>query len=373
MSISLIAFEHARRQRTLNIILWTILIATALLGWFDIQFGTWVSVFTSLGTAIICVPLLFLNKKGHFSLSASLLSIAVLLVITANLYDGDGVRDPGILAYPLYIMIGTLLFGKRSAVWFTAGAIASLALIVVMEIYKYIHPTIGPTRFSILIPMTILFSTAAIIVWVIMDNVEKTLERAKESDAELRKNYDLTLGAWAKVLEYRDRETEGHSRRLVELSTRLGHALDLGDEQINQLRRGALIHDLGKLAIPDEILLKPHELTELERQVIQKHPVYAKQMLSSIPFLQSSLDVPYCHHEQWDGHGYPQGLKGEEIPLLARIFSVVDTWDALRSERVYRPAWPVEDIYAYLKANAGTRYDPRIVEVFLGLEDTDMK
>ncbi len=373
MSISLIAFEHARRQRTLNIILWTVMIATALLGWFDIQFDTWVSVFTSLGTTIVCIPLIILNKRGRFSLAASLLSVAVLLVITANLYDGDGVRDPGILAYPLYIMIGTLLFGKRSAIYFTVGAAASLFLIVFLEIYEYIHPTVGPTRFSILFPMTILFLAAAIIIWVIMDNMEKTLERARESEAELRRNYDLTLEAWAKVLEYRDRETEGHSRRLVELSTRLGRALRLSEEQITQLRRGALIHDLGKLAIPDEILLKPHDLTGPEREIIQKHPAYARQMLSSIPFLRSSLDVPYCHHEQWDGHGYPQGLKGEEIPLLARIFSVVDTWDALRSERVYRPAWPVEEIRVYLKANAGIRYDPHIVEVFLGLPDMDSK
>jgi len=363
----LIADEQARRQRMLGIILWTALIATAILGWFDIQFNTPISVISLFGTAGLCVPLLVLNAQGRFTLAASLLSLAVLAVITANLYDGDGVRDPGILAYPLFIMIGTLFFGKRAAPYFTLAAIASIALIVYLEVGNNIHPRIGPTKFSILIPMTVLFVAAAIVVWVIMNNLQINLEHARRAEAELRMNYDLTLEAWAKVLEYRDRETEGHSRRLVDLSTRLAQALELNEAQIVQLRRGALIHDIGKLAIPDEVLLKPDSLTEGERDIIQKHPVYAKQMLSQIPFLQPTLEVAYSHHERWDGQGYPEGLKGEAIPLLARIFAVVDTWDALHSQRVYRPGWPPEQIEAYLKENAGIRYDPHIVEVFLGL------
>jgi len=168
-------------------------------------------------------------------------------------------------------------------------------------------------------------------------------------------------------MEYRDRETEGHSRRLVELSTRLARALGISGEEIVQLQRGALLHDIGKLAIPDDILLKPAALNENEKRVIQKHPVYAKQMLAGIPFLQPSISVAYSHHEHWDGGGYPEGLKGEQIPMLARIFTVVDTWDALSAERVYRPAWPAEEIVSYLKQNAGIIYDPHIVEVFLGI------
>jgi HD-GYP domain-containing protein (c-di-GMP phosphodiesterase class II) len=142
--------------------------------------------------------------------------------------------------------------------------------------------------------------------------------------------------------------------------------LGVSEEEIVQLQRGALLHDIGKLAIPDEILLKPAALDEDEKRIIQKHPLYAKQMLSGIPFLQPSICVAYSHHERWDGQGYPDGLKGEEIPMLARIFAVVDTWDALRSKRIYRPAWSVEEAVAYLKQNAGIRYDPHIVEVFLG-------
>ncbi len=240
-------------------------------------------------------------------------------------------------------------------------------LIVYLETNKLIHPEIGPTNFGILVPMVVLLLAAAIIIWVIVDTIEKNLMRARSSETDLRRNYDLTLEAWAKVMEYRDRETEGHSRRLVELSTRLARSLGIGEEQILQLRRGALMHDIGKLAVPDEILLKPEALTEAERKIIQKHPIYAREMLAGIPFLQPSVEVAYSHHEQWDGKGYPEGLIGEQIPLLARVFAVVDSWDALRSDRVYRKAWSVEEVITYLKQNAGTKYDPHIVEIFLGM------
>jgi len=148
---------------------------------------------------------------------------------------------------------------------------------------------------------------ASSVIWVIVENIEKGLERVEASDAELRKTYALTLEAWARVLEYRDRETEGHSRRLVAISTRLARALGLSEEEIADLQRGALLHDIGKLAIPDQILLKPALLDDSEREIIQKHTSYAEQMLSGIPFLQPALSVAYSHHEQWDGHGYPKG------------------------------------------------------------------
>ncbi|HEY9151994.1 MAG TPA: HD-GYP domain-containing protein [Anaerolineales bacterium] len=366
MSEDLLSYERTQRDRTLSVIIWTALVASIILGWFDLQFHTWVSVIALWSMALLCVPVLILNRQGRFYLSAALLSLVVLVVITVNLYDGDGVHDPGILAYPIFLMIGALLFGKKAAPYFAAGSIGSLVLIVYLETNKLIHPKIGPTNFGILVPMGVLLVAAAVIIWVIVDTIEKNLMRARASEAALRSNYDLTLEAWAKVMEYRDRETEGHSRRLVELTTRLARDLGINEEQTAQLRRGALLHDIGKLAIPDEILLKPGPLTKTERTIIQKHPAYAREMLAGIPFLQSSVEVAYCHHEHWDGTGYPQGLKAEQIPLLARIFAVVDTWDALRSDRVYRKAWSIEKVIKYSKQNAGTVYDPHILEVFLG-------
>ncbi|HUI88423.1 MAG TPA: HD-GYP domain-containing protein [Anaerolineales bacterium] len=367
MSRNLMIFEQRQRRQTLTVIIWTALIVAVALGLFDIQFRTWISVTALFGLALFCIFILLLNARGYFGLSALLLSVVVLIVISFNLFDGNGVHDPGLMAYPIFIMVGTLVFGKRAAPLFALASIGSLALIVYLEVFNYIHPRIGPVTFGILVPMVVLLLAASAIIWVIVNNIEKNLERARESEAELRRNYDLTLEAWARVMEYRDRETAGHSRRLVELSIKLAQALGVGEEEQVQLRRGALLHDIGKLAIPDEILLKPSALTDDERKVIQKHPVYAKEMLSGTPFLQPALSVAYSHHEHWDGRGYPDGLKGDEIPLLARIFAVVDTWDALRSDRSYRLAWPPEEIVTYLKQNAGVIYDPHIVEVFLGL------
>ena len=367
MSNSLILYEKSQRVRTLSAMIWIVLIIALALGLLNIQFRTWNSVIALFGLALICVVLLWLNSRGEFTLSALILSIIVLMVINVNLFDGDGIRDSGILAYPIFIMVGVLFFGKRSTPYFSLAAIASLVGIVYLEIHGYIHPTIGATRFEILLPIIVLLLVAPAFIWVVVGNMEKNLERVKESEAELRANYDLTLGAWAKVLEYRDKETEGHSRRLVELSTRLAQAVGLSAEEITYLQRGALLHDIGKLAIPDEILLKPGALNDSERKMLEKHPVYAKQMLSQVSFLQPSIGVAYSHHERWDGLGYPEGLKGEEIPLPTRIFAVVDQWDALTSDRPYRKAWTRETVITYLQDNAGKIYDPQIVNVFLTL------
>jgi putative nucleotidyltransferase with HDIG domain len=365
MSNSLTSYEKKQRVHTLSAIIWIVLSASVVLGLLNIQFRTWNSVIALFGLAFVCVILLWLNAKGHYSLAALILSAVVLTVINVNLFDGDGIRDSGILAYPIFIMVGALFFGKRAAPYFSAAAIASLFGIVYLEIRGDIHPTIGPTEFDILLPIVILLLVGAAFIWVVVGIMEKNLERVKESEAELRTNYDLTLEAWAKVLEYRDRETEGHSRRLVELSSRLAAALGLSTEEIDHLRRGALLHDIGKLAIPDEILLKPGALNDAERRLMQQHPVFAKQMLSQVSFLQPAIDVAYSHHERWDGLGYPQGLKGDAIPLSARLFAVVDQWDALASDRPYRRAWTKEETVAYLQENAGKIYDPQIVSVFL--------
>ncbi len=358
-------FEQDQRKRILMITIWTGMLAAVILGIFDIQFKTWASVISSFGLALFCIACYFLNANGHYKTSALLFTLAVIIVISANLYDGDGIHDPGILAYPIFLLFGTLLLGKRALPFLALAVVVSVTLIVGLEIYKFIHPRIGPTTFGILIPMIVLLTAASAIIWAIVDVNEMNRDRARRSEAELRLNYDLTLEAWAKVMEYRDRETEGHSRRLGMLCTRLAKELSISDGEILQLQRGALLHDIGKLAIPDEILLKPGALDDTERKIVQKHPIYAKQMLSGIPFLQPSVAVAYSHHERWDGQGYPDGLKGEEIPLLARIFAIVDSWDALRSDRVYRPAWPAEEVIAYLNQNAGVIYDPDIVKAFL--------
>ena len=359
------SYERGQRQRTLCIIIWTILIVAAVMGTFDIQFRTWVSVYTLYALSLLCVPALMFNARGQYWIAAVLLSIITLGAVSISIIDGDGVRDPGLMAFPVFIMAGTLFFGRRTAPIFGLSAFMALALTAVLQISGQTRQLPGPVGWDILVPLGVLSAAATGIVWAIMRNMEGHLERARHSEAELRRNYDLTLHAWARVMEYRDRETEGHSRRLVELSTRLARALGLDETEMVRLQRGALLHDIGKLAIPDEILLKPSTLTDAEMKIMQKHPVYARQMLADIPFLAASVPVAYSHHERWDGLGYPEGLKGEAIPVIARLFAIVDAWDALSSERVYRPAWPREQVVDYIKTNAGVRFDPTIVNVFL--------
>lgn len=189
----------------------------------------------------------------------------------------------------------------------------------------------------------------------------------EQANLELRLAYDATLEALAKALEYRDLETKGHSQRVTELTLKLARKLGMPEEELVHVRRGALLHDIGKLAIPDSILLKPGKLTEEEWAIMRKHPEYAYEMLSFIPYLRPALDIPYCHHERWDGKGYPRGLKGEEIPLAARIFAVVDAWDAMTSDRPYRKALSTEEALAEIEKGAGTQFDPKVVVAFLEL------
>jgi putative nucleotidyltransferase with HDIG domain len=166
-------------------------------------------------------------------------------------------------------------------------------------------------------------------------------------------------------MDLRDRETEGHSQRVTELTMKMAKMFGMTGEQLVHLRRGALLHDMGKLGIPDSILHKPDKLTEEEWQIMHKHPQLAYDMLYRIEYLRPAIDIPYCHHERWDGSGYPRGLQGEKIPLAARLFAVVDVWDALTSDRPYRSAWSEDESLTYIREQSGQHFDPRVVDLFL--------
>ncbi|MDA8165477.1 MAG: PAS domain S-box protein [Desulfobacteraceae bacterium] len=189
----------------------------------------------------------------------------------------------------------------------------------------------------------------------------------QQSNLDLTMAYDSTIEGWSRALDYRDKETEGHSRRVTEMTLEIARSMGIGADELVHVRRGALLHDIGKMGIPDSILLKPGPLTDEEWAIMRRHPVYALELLSPIAYLRPALDIPYCHHEMWDGSGYPRGLKGEEIPLAARIFAMVDVWDALASDRPYRPAWPREKIIGHMRSLAGSQFDPRVSEAFLNL------
>lgn len=196
-------------------------------------------------------------------------------------------------------------------------------------------------------------------------------ENLQRSNQELIQAYDTTLEGWARALELRDRETEGHTRRVTELTIRLARYMGVRESELVNIHRGVLLHDIGKMGVPDHILKKKGELTKEEWAEMCQHPVYAYNLLSPISFLRGVLDIPYCHHEHWDGGGYPRGLRGEQIPLAARIFSVVDNWDALLSDRPYRRAWPQEKVIKHLREIAGTMLDPKIVAIFLKMMEKE--
>ncbi len=187
----------------------------------------------------------------------------------------------------------------------------------------------------------------------------------QRSNLELGLAYDSTLEGWARALELKDMETEGHSRRVTEMTMHLAKAIGMDKDQLAHLYRGALLHDIGKMGVPDSILNKPGPLTDEEWVIMHQHPVYAHEMMKPIDYLRPALDIPYCHHEKWDGSGYPRGLKGEDIPIAARIFAIVDVWDALNSDRPYRKAWPKKKVITYIKEQSGKHFDPQVVEVFL--------
>jgi PAS domain S-box-containing protein/putative nucleotidyltransferase with HDIG domain len=190
-------------------------------------------------------------------------------------------------------------------------------------------------------------------------------ESLQRSNSELTLAYDATIEGWSRALDLRDKETEGHTQRVTEMTEKLARTFGLSEAELMHIRWGALLHDIGKMGVPDGILLKPGALTDEEWVVMKKHPAFAYEMLSPIRYLQQSLDIPYCHHEKWDGTGYPRGLKGAQTPLSARIFAVVDVWDALCSDRPYRAGWLEEKVREHIRALSGTHFDPQVVDIFM--------
>lgn len=256
---------------------------------------------------------------------------------------------------------GSLLAGEGFAAHYAAPLIAKGSLKGVLEIFHRAPLSPDPEWLNF-------FGTLAGQAAIAVESAQ-LFEELQHSNLQMFLAYDATIEGWSRALDLRDNETEGHSQRVTAKTLQLARAAGINEEELVHVRRGALLHDIGKMGIPDGILLKPGALTDEEWVIMRKHPTYAYDLLSPIPYLRPALDIPHYHHEKWDGTGYPSGLKGSEIPLAARLFAVVDVWDALGSDRPYRKAWARERVLEHIRGLAGTHFDPRAVELFLAMQE----
>jgi HD-GYP domain-containing protein (c-di-GMP phosphodiesterase class II) len=278
---------------------------------------------------------------GKVALENKMIGIPNLEVIPSEEIAPDYIRGEGFMAY-----YGLPLTAKGN----------------VLGVLEVLHGTPLKPDADWLEFLNILSGQAAIAV----DNA-LLFKNLQKSNVELSMAYDSTIEGWSRTLDLRDKETEGHTRRVAEMALRLALALGVDKQDLVHLQRGAVLHDIGKVAIPDEILFKPGPLSETEWAIMRRHPAIAVDLLAPISYLTPALEIPHWHHERWDGSGYPDHLKGEQIPLSARIFAVVDVYDALTSDRPYRNAWSKEDAVRYIESQSGKYFDPFVVPEFLKL------
>ena len=365
MRPSLSPEEILHRRQSLNFSVIVVFLVAFLDGLKLLQYNAYIPVTAIAVTAALCLVTFFINRAGHFTTAAIILCVAIWVTILINILVGGGLWDSSLILYPFFIVLGTLFFGRKALVFFVLSVVAALVFINFYQLAGKIPPPEFSEPGDNLYFLVIAIVASSAIVWHMVGSLESNIKSAREANRALEKAYDRTLAGWAKALEYRDRETEGHSKNVVSLTEKLARHMGVPESEMENYRRGALLHDIGKLAVPDVILFKPTALTKEEWEIIQKHPVYACEMLSEIDFLKPCMDIPCSHHERWDGSGYPKGLRGEEIPFAARLFAVVDSWEALSSRRPYRPAWETQKIKEYLSENAGILYDPEVVRHFL--------
>ena len=369
------SFEINHPQRLLQekqlavriVILLTLGVALSLtvVQYFSGRFGSSISLIILM---LVGLPAFFLNERGKVGLASLLILTGVMSIVQYNLNDG-GIKDPAMLALPIVIIYSGLVYSSRSVPLFTLIAIASVVAAGVID------PAEGDSVWDqvtdIMLVATLLMAAGSIIYYVLA-RLERHIERVQETEREIRAAWEGTLRGLAMALELRDRETEGHSHRVIELSERLARAVGITDpEELLQLRYGAMLHDIGKIAIPDGILLKEGPLSDGEWQQMRMHVEYGRSFVAGIPYLRRAVDVVAYHHERWDGNGYPKGLSGESIPRLARIFSVVDAWDALNSDRPYRDRWTHQEVIRYMELNAGIMFDPGVVRTFLQMIESE--
>jgi HD-GYP domain-containing protein (c-di-GMP phosphodiesterase class II) len=299
-----------------------------------------------------------LSRSRYTQATVFLLLAMFVLNVFQNVLSGTSVNIAVTLSFliPSYVLASIFL----SPFWATVYGVGINGLVALL-------PILAPERFEGFSPLIGAVSVGMVVVvlcliWTFNRNRIENDHRAALVDA-----YNTTLEGWSNALEIRDKETKGHSRRVTELSLNLGQLCGLEGDELEWVRRGSLLHDIGKMFIPDSILMKNSELDDEEWKVMRTHPQIARDVLATVSYLKPALEIPVFHHEWWNGKGYPYGLQGDQIPLSARIFAVVDVWDALLSDRPYRHAWTREQVIKYIKDQSGKQFDPQIVDKFFEL------
>lgn len=369
------------RKRAVTIILYVVLAAVVpayLLIVADVlRTGSWLR----LGAmSIICLVYVVVALNKGFDYRLRGWTIVVMAYLTAVVqFSNTGLEGIGRIYLLVMPLCALILIGNRAGLIATAlsliiyGAFSFFAYSGLLD--GWILPVAERINPLIWFTSGFMFLVLLVMNFILMMRMNRflvnTLKQEHRSLSELEQTYDETLEGWAHALELRDIETAGHCHRVDEISQRLAVEAGLEKDGLVDLHRGSLLHDIGKMGIPDSVLLKPGEFTVEEYGQMKEHPTFANDLLAHIPYLLGALDIPYCHHEKWDGTGYPRGLKGTDIPLPARIFSVVDVYDELISDRPYHGAWSEEQALAYIRERASTEFDPAVVEAFVRLAEED--
>lgn len=304
------------------------------------------------------VAIYLLSRSRFLNLAIFLMLIMFPMNVFQNILGGTSINPVATLSHLLtsYILASIFL----NLLWM---AIYGYGINLVVLLLPLIAPGSVPSYLEIkgFLSVGVIVVTLCIIWSIYRNKIEH------DHQVALKSAYDSTLEGWSRALEIRDKETQGHSNRVTEMTLKLGKSLGLDESSLEDLYRGALLHDIGKMAIPDSVLMKKSSLDENERKLMETHPKIAYDMLSRISFLEPALVIPAYHHEWWNGDGYPYGLHGDQIPIAARIFAIVDVWDALLSDRPYRKAWSKEKALEYIREQRGSQFDPRVVDAFMRL------
>lgn len=342
-------------------------IGTLLLSVVNALDGITMSDFAVFALFFASIILFFIYRSGRHDVASFGFLIAIDVLIITNIAMDGGIHDPAMIFFPVLITLAGILFGKWIVPWLTGLIGLETIGVFWLSMTGILQPLNGmiSLQYHHVVTVTALILVSGVLIWLMINAIEKNLQKLEDSRQALLDSYNHTLDGWGRALELFDQETNGHSLRVTALTMKFAEVLGLDAETITHIRQGSLLHDIGKIGIPDVVLQKKGHLTREERQIIDQHPVFAYELLKDIPQLAPALDIPYYHHERWDGSGYPLGLQGEEIPLAARIFSIVDNFDALTTERPYRVALTEQAASSYILGEKGGKFDPALVDVFL--------